>query len=455
MKKITNFFISLFFVVLSFYFSVNLALADMLPPGDKFYKVPKNQRKEILEIITPKYVFLGIIIIIATIYSFSLIYKIRNGEKIFSFSKKKSKKSFENEEEKTKGIFSKFEVFALMILAGATAGSIPTAAKIAMSTGLNPLALLFFRYLIAFSCMFLVVLERKEISWEDAKNNFLPSFLAVMNPIALFYALVFKTTASVSILIYAIGPSLVALYHIFYGGKINRNQFIGLSAGFVGVALILLQPISKGGVGSIEGNLLAFLATIFFVSYTIFAGKKQVEKLASPYSLIFYSSIIAMMISFFPMLENIQKVNLELKQILAIGWLGVVSTVIFFSIYQYIVKKEGILVASVYAYLQATIGAIIGIVVLKEEITNLVVIGAILTFIGSKITTMKVAEKKEEPKKVLNRKIVRKVRNQDLKKEEILKLEDEKSSLKTEDLKSVKKKTEKIDKIEKGEEIKK
>jgi len=285
---------------------------------------------------------------------------------------------------------NKLGVFALLLIAGATAGSIPTAGKIAMQTGLDPMALLFFRYTIAFVFLLPIIVKRNELSLDDMKNNFLPSFLSVMNPVVLFYALSY-TTASVAILIYAAGPLFMALYHRFFcKTTLSKNQLLGLGVGFAGVAFILIQPISKGGVGTVAGNLMVVVATLFFVSYTIFSGKQQAKKLVSPYSLVFYATIVAMVISVIPMFRGIGTMNLGLAQIGAIIWLGLVSTVIFFVLFQFIVKREGTLVASVYAYLQATLGAIIGMVVLHEKVTVLIVIGAILTFIGAKIVTQKV-----------------------------------------------------------------
>jgi len=281
-------------------------------------------------------------------------------------------------------------VFVMLLIAGATAGSIPTAGKIAMQTGLSPMALLFFRYTIAFVFLLPIIMKRNELSLKDMKNNFLPSFLSVMNPVVLFYALS-CTTASVAILIYAAGPLFMALYHRFFCKTIlAKNQLLGLGVGFAGVAFILLQPIAKGGVGTVLGNLMVIIATLFFISYTIFSGKQQAKKLVSPYSLVFYATIVAMVISVIPMFRGIGNVNLGLAQIGAIIWLGLVSTVVFFILFQFIVKREGTLVASVYAYLQATLGAITGMVVLNEKVTVLIVIGAVLTFIGAKIVTKKV-----------------------------------------------------------------
>jgi drug/metabolite transporter (DMT)-like permease len=281
-------------------------------------------------------------------------------------------------------------IFAMLLIAGVTAGSIPTAGKIAMETGLSPMALLFFRYTIAFVFLLPIIVKRNEFSWNDMKNNFLPSFLSVMNPVVLFYALSY-TTASVSILIYAAGPLFMALYHKFFCKTVlSKNQLVGLGVGFAGVAFILIQPIAKGGVGTVVGNLMVVIATLFFVSYTIFSGKQQAKKLVSPYSLVFYATIVAMMISVIPMFRGIGNVNLGLAQIGAIIWLGLVSTVVFFILFQFIVRREGTLVASVYAYVQATLGVIIGMVVLNEKITVLIVVGAILTFIGAKIVTQKV-----------------------------------------------------------------
>lgn len=332
-------------------------------------------------------------------------------QKIKSFSSKnKSKKTktvsakrkSDKLSVKTKSIeggINKFGIFILLVIVGAVGGSITTATVIAKSSGLSPLGVLFFRYAIAFVCMLPIIVKRNELSFKDFKNNFLPSFLAVMNPVVLFYVIPEHTTASVAILIYAAGPLFMALYYKFFCKiKLTQNQLIGLGVGFVGVALILFQPIAKGGVGTVAGNLMVIISTLFFVSYTIFSGKQQVKKLASPYSLVFYSSVIAMAISFIPMLQTINKADLGLSQIGAIAWLGLISTVVFFILFQFIVKREGTLVASVYAYLQATLGAIIGLVVLGEEMTLLIIFGAILTFIGAKIVTQKVKEKKKRRK---------------------------------------------------------
>ncbi|MCK4636033.1 MAG: DMT family transporter [Candidatus Moranbacteria bacterium] len=352
----------------------------------------------------------------------------RIGKKIVAKSKKSSKtvsakRKSESRKIKVSGtekLISKSGIFLLLIIAGATAGSITTAAKVAMSSGLAPLALLFLRYLIAFTFMLPIIVKRNELSVKDFKNNFLPSFLAVMNPVVLFYALSY-TTASVAILVYAAGPLFMALYYKFFcSTKLTKNQLIGLSVGFSGVALIMFQPITNNGVGSIAGNLMVLVSTLFFVSYTIFAGKQQAKKVASPYSLVFYSSVIAMIISIFPLINNIGSVDLGFKQITAIVWLGLVSTVIFFILFQYIVKKEGVLVASVYAYLQAALGAIIGIVVLKESMTVLIILGVILTFVGAKIVTQKVKEKKtkKKPRKKAKKKVEKKVQEKEIEKVE-------------------------------------
>ncbi len=347
---------------------------------------------------------------------------------------------------KTTGVeggINKLGVFLLLVIAGATAGSIPTAGKIAMQTGLSPLALLFFRYVIAFAFMLPIIVKRNELSWKDLKNNFLPSFLAVMNPIVLFYALGY-TTASVAILIYAAGPLFMALYNKFFiKNKLTQNQLIGLGVGFVGVALILFQPIAKGGVGTVIGNSMVIVSTLFFVSYTIFAGKQQAKKLASPYSLVFYSSIVAMVISFVPMLRGVERVNLGFAQIGAIIWLGLISTVVFFVLFQFIVKREGILVASVYAYLQATLGMIIGLVVLNEKVTILIIIGAVLTFIGAKIVTKKVEKKKIEKKRKPRKKARKTAKKKTAKKS--VKSSDESKKRKNESKKTTKKEVGKVE----------
>lgn len=378
--------------------------------------------------------------------------KINKKTKTVSAKRKSDKLSIEKKG--VEGGINKLGIFVSLIIAGVTAGSIPTATVIAKSSGLAPLAVLFFRYAIAFVIMLPIIVKREELSFEDFKNNFLPSFLAVMNPVILFSVVPEYTTASVSILIYAAGPLFMALYYVFFcKAKLTQNQLIGLGVGFVGVALILFQPITSGGVGIVVGNLMVIVSTLFFVSYTIFSGKQQAKKLVSPYSLVFYSSIVAMAISFIPMLQGVNKVELGFSQIGAIVWLGLISTVVFFILFQFIVKREGTLVASVYAYLQATLGAIIGLVVLDEKITILVIAGAILTFVGAKIVTQKVEKKKrrkprKKAKKSAKKKTAKKsvktakkisekkIESKEIEKKEVGKVEDKKVELVAKDKKS-------------------
>lgn len=80
MKKISKYLSGLFTFLFLAVFTTKSALADMLPPGNQFYKVPKNERAGLLEIIKPQYILIGIVVIVGIIVSFALIAKLRDGE---------------------------------------------------------------------------------------------------------------------------------------------------------------------------------------------------------------------------------------------------------------------------------------------------------------------------------------------------------------------------------------
>lgn len=80
MKKIIKYSSGLALVILSVFVTTKSAFADMLPPGNLFYKVPKDERAGLLEIIEPQYILIGVTVIIGIIVSFSLIAKLRDGE---------------------------------------------------------------------------------------------------------------------------------------------------------------------------------------------------------------------------------------------------------------------------------------------------------------------------------------------------------------------------------------
>lgn len=89
MKNIIKYSSGLAFLVFCIFFTTKSAFADMLPPGNLFYKVPKDERAGLLEIIEPQYILIGVTIIVGIIASFALIAKLRDGEEK---SKKKRRK---------------------------------------------------------------------------------------------------------------------------------------------------------------------------------------------------------------------------------------------------------------------------------------------------------------------------------------------------------------------------
>lgn len=80
MKKIIKYSSIWTVFVLSIFLTAKSAFADMLPPGNLFYKVPKDERAGLLEIIEPQYILIGVTVIIGIIVSFALIAKLRDGE---------------------------------------------------------------------------------------------------------------------------------------------------------------------------------------------------------------------------------------------------------------------------------------------------------------------------------------------------------------------------------------
>lgn len=209
-----------------------------------------------------------------------------------------------------------------------------------------------------------------------------------LNPILLFIALQL-TQASVAPLIYAVVPSVTALYlYLAKQQQLSPEKIVGMVSGFVGVSLVVLEPILLGEsqTGSLLGNSLIFLAAIAFAGYGILS--KQV-KAANPTELTFAFIIMTLLLSL-PLAiwevstQGIPQV-IELKHWLAAGFVGVGGTAAFYFLYQKALSLGNEVTASLFTYLQPIFTAVMAVLLLGEQISWLLVVGGLISILGARL----------------------------------------------------------------------
>lgn len=283
-------------------------------------------------------------------------------------------------------------VFIIILLTALAGGSVPVLAKVALEV-LKPFTLVMVRFFLASLVLLPFIYNRRELNYKTFRGLFKVALVGSLNPILLFIALQF-TKASVSPLIYAVVPSMTAIYLWKYENKsISIKQVFGIFAGLMGVSIIVLLPMIEAGntdFQALQGNLLILGAAVAFLIYGLVSKKKQQKYSVSPIALTFYFALVTFIISIpFSAYELVQDssmlTQIQPKHILAALSVGVFGTSVFYLAYQYALKLSSELTAALFTYLQPVATIFIALILLGEKITVPFIIGGVLAVIGAQI----------------------------------------------------------------------
>jgi len=281
-----------------------------------------------------------------------------------------------------------FAIFLLSVLSGTTAAIV----KIGL-VSIPPLSFAFLRFLIAgiFILPFLISRNKIKSLWELAPL----SLLATLN-IIVFVLGIKTTTATIAQLLYAGVPLLTGLFlFVFFKERLTQKKTIGISLGFLGVALVVLLPIFEKGTkfsGDLSGNLLISIGVISWSLYALFSKKKLQS--FSPFVMT-AAFILVTCIVLFPLFiaESITYPAwwkaLTPSSILSLIYIGIVSTIFTYLLNQYAIKHGGSIFASMQFYLIPVFAYFFAFLLLGEGLTLGLVAGGFLALLGIYITTKK------------------------------------------------------------------
>ena len=285
--------------------------------------------------------------------------------------------------------------YLALVLTSILWGLAPLATKIALWE-MPPFTLSWLRFAFALVIIIPIFFFRKGKlpKRQDFLKIFLITSLAGFNVAFFVWGIQFTTTIT-SQLIYTSVPILTALGgFIFLKEKISPLQILGIIIAFLGVIFIIFLPLIEKGsgweMGSFSGNLFIALAAFAFAGYTL--GSRQLSSRLNPLTIttvsIFVSLLVFTFISPIELLRNSQPiVDVTPKSFFAVFYLGLGATVVTFFLYQWIIKATNAFVASLNLYLQPLVTGIAGVLILKEKITFIFLLGAVLIVLGVFLAT--------------------------------------------------------------------
>ena len=272
-----------------------------------------------------------------------------------------------------------------MVIASGIKGHIP------------PVGMAFWRWSVA--CLFLAPFAIKSTlsHFSIVKKNIWYLLLTAFFGVTIFNTLVYfagRTTSAVNLSLIAISIPIfiVSLSRILFKEKISRNKLLGITTIIIGVLVL----ITKGSLQKLLeinftiGDLLMLLACFFFASYTILVMKKPSEM---PAKVFLFSVFVLGTVMLFPIYitEHIyfQKVPLDTKTILSIGYVGVFASLVSYYLWNEAIRLIGSSKTAMIYYLIPVFSGILAYFFLNQTIVLNQIISMGIIISGLFITNKK------------------------------------------------------------------
>lgn len=244
----------------------------------------------------------------------------------------------------------------------------------------------FIRFFIGALVILPFAINDLRIPKEDYKNMFLLAIFTVTLQIPLLlFGLKLTTSINAPIIISFAPIILIFASVIFLKEKLRAKVLAGTIISFLGILLIIFQPLLVGGFSSsLVGNLLILLATICSVIEAILLKKLTIRN--KPITITFWLFLIGSL-PFIPfVIKESQSFNIFTDLTLpgAIGLLyGIYfSTVIAHFLYSYGMKYIKASEVGVFNYVDPLATIAVAIPLLGETLTPVYLVGSMLVFLG-------------------------------------------------------------------------
>ncbi|WP_340013426.1 DMT family transporter [Paenibacillus sp. FSL K6-1318] len=255
----------------------------------------------------------------------------------------------------------------------------------------TPVEILFFRFLIGYLVLLLIYPRSLRIASFREEWLFIGAGLCGVTLYFLIenVALVYTTASNVGVIV-SIAPFFTAvLAHFFLDGeKLTRRFIIGFGIALSGILLIALNGSFVLQLNPV-GDLLAFIAPAVWAIYSVLMrkiGELPYHTIGATRKVFFYGLVLilpALFLSDFHLDLGRFKNMTNLSNFL---YLGLGASALCFVTWNRTVSLLGAIKASVYIYLVPVITVVSSAIILREQITWVILLGAFLTLFGSYIS---------------------------------------------------------------------
>lgn len=252
----------------------------------------------------------------------------------------------------------------------------------------SPIDVLIIRFVIGY--LGLAVLKPHPMKWQGFACE-IWYFLAGLSGITIYFlceniALTITTASNVGIIV-SLAPMITAFLAFFFlkEEKLNKNFFLGFVVAMAGIILIHYSGRTQMHLNPAGDVLAVGAAAVWAVYSIILKGRLDMKKdvIASTRRILFYGLITMIPCGFIlgfdisalgKMIDGVYLPNFL--------YLGLGASTICYITWNWIIEELGALKASVYIYVIPVITIIASALILKETITRIIAVGAVLTILG-------------------------------------------------------------------------
>ncbi|MHA1674839.1 MAG: DMT family transporter [Promethearchaeota archaeon] len=249
----------------------------------------------------------------------------------------------------------------------------------------------FIRFFIAGLTYFIILVLRyrknfSKYTWKGFKKFAILALLGIFGYGILFLTAMHYTTSAQGAVIAGIQPAIIALMASFIHKErlAPRWRYFGILFSFSGVLVIIgVEPFLNYNQDHLIGNIIVVIAFLFFASYSVY-GKKVMQEYNS-FETTAWATIIGMsMFGISAVIEN----KWEVLQIqasffwIAILILALLTTVISFFIYFWVIQRVGATKTGIFINLVPVFGTLASVVLLQEVLSWTLWVGLALISVG-------------------------------------------------------------------------
>ena len=184
--------------------------------------------------------------------------------------------------------------------------------------------------------------------------------------------------------IFAIFPFVVMFFSklALKSEIIDRNKFIGVISGFIGIYLIFSDDLSFDFSNYLWG-MLAVLGSATLQAFSAVAIKKYGKHL-NPISMNFLPVTIGgiLLLASGVLFEDLSKIKIDEKAVASILYLALFGTLVTFTIYYWLLKKINIVILSLSSFITPIIAVFLGWLLLNESLQKNDIYGSLFVLLG-------------------------------------------------------------------------